>query len=121
MASIGEEGTKKKKNSFEVKIRNAIQSAFNFDFTLTNSTVSEDVKSVLVLSMAHEKDRFTVMLTCLGGRTKLPCQHYTQDWLCFHEQSLEVTGNRVKKVNFRTCLKWYYDKNLCFSFRLFLT
>ena len=38
-----------------------------------NSTVdAKGTKSVSIMTTGHEKDRFTVMLACLGEGTKLP-------------------------------------------------
>ena len=63
---------KRKEHDFDLKcIGNADQTPLTFDI-VTNSTVSEKgVKSVPILSTGHDKDRFTVMLACLGDGTKL--------------------------------------------------
>ena len=63
---------KRKEHDFELKcIGNADQTPLTFDI-VTNSTMSEKgVKSIPILSTVHEKDRFTVMLACLGDGTKL--------------------------------------------------
>ena len=63
----------RKKHDFELKyIGNVDQTPLTFDIA-TSSTVSEKgVKSVSILTTGHEKDRFTVMLACLGDGTKLP-------------------------------------------------
>ena len=64
---------KRKQHDFELgHIGNADQTPLTFDI-VTNSTVEEKgIKSVPVLTTRHDKDRFTVMLACLGDRTKLP-------------------------------------------------
>ena len=65
--------SKRKQHSFELKhIGNADQTPLTFDI-VTNSTVAEKgIKSVPILTTGHDKDRFTVMLACLGDGTKLP-------------------------------------------------
>ena len=65
--------SKRKQHSFELKyIGNADQTPLTFDI-VTNSTVAEKGnKSVPILTTGHDKDRFTVMLACLGDSTKLP-------------------------------------------------
>ena len=65
--------SKRKQHSFELKyIGNADQTPLTFDI-VTNSTVAEKGnKSVPILTTGHDKDRFTVMLACLGDGTKLP-------------------------------------------------
>ena len=64
---------KRKQHDFELRhIGNADQTPLTFDI-VTNSTVEEKgIKSVPVLTTGHDKDRFTVMLACLGDGTKLP-------------------------------------------------
>ena len=64
---------RRKKHDFELKyIGNADHFPLTFDI-VRNSTVSEKgVKSISILTTGHEKDRFTVMLACLGDGTKLP-------------------------------------------------
>ena len=64
---------KRKEHDFHLKyIGNVDQTPLTFDI-VTNSTISEKgVKSVPTLSTGHDKDRFTVMLACLGDGTKLP-------------------------------------------------
>ena len=63
---------KRKEHDFDLKcIGNADQTPLTFDI-VTNSTVSErGGKSIPILSTGHDKDRFTVMLACLGDGTKL--------------------------------------------------
>ena len=65
---------KRKEHDFDLKYAgNADQTPFMFDI-VTNSKESESVKgvkSVPILSTGHDKDRFTVMLACLGDGTKL--------------------------------------------------
>ena len=65
--------SKRKQQSFELKhIGNADQTPFTFDI-VTNSTVAEKgIKGVSILRIGHDKDRFTVLLACLGGGAKLP-------------------------------------------------
>ena len=62
----------RKKHDFELKyIGNADHTPLTFDI-VRNSTVSEKgVKSISILTTGREKDRFTVMLACLGEGTKL--------------------------------------------------
>lgn len=64
---------KRKQHNFKLsQIGNADQMPLTFD-VVTNSTVAEKgVKSVVVLTTGHEKDRFTVMLACCGDGSKLP-------------------------------------------------
>ena len=64
---------RRKQHDCELRhIGNADQTPLTFDI-VTNITVEEKgVKSVLVLAMGHDKDRFTVMLACPRDGTKLP-------------------------------------------------
>lgn len=64
---------KRKEHDFDLKyIGNADQTLLTFDI-VTNSTVSDrGAKSVPIVSSGHDKERFTVMLACLGDGTKLP-------------------------------------------------
>ena len=53
-------------------IGNADQTPLTFDM-LSNTTVySKGKKMVSIVMTGHEKDRFTVMLACLGDGSKLP-------------------------------------------------
>ena len=53
-------------------IGNADQTPLTFDM-LSNTTVnSKGTKMVSIVMTGHEKDRFTVMLACLGNGSKLP-------------------------------------------------
>ena len=82
-----------KEHNFDLKyIGNADQIPLTFDI-VTNSTVAEKgVKSVPLLSTGHEKDRFTVMLTCLGDGTKLP------PYVVFKWKTLPKNWNFPKEV-----------------------
>lgn len=64
---------KRKQHNYELRyIGNADQTPMTFDI-VSNSTVDKKgSKTVSILTTGHEKDRFTVMLACLGDGTKLP-------------------------------------------------
>ena len=51
-------------------IGNADQTPHTFDI-VTNTVSEKGVKSVSILTTSHKKDRFTIMLACLGDGTKL--------------------------------------------------
>lgn len=65
--------SKRKQHNFELRhIGNADQTPLTFDI-VTNSTIAEKgIKSVPIITTGHDKDRFTVMFTCLGDGMKLP-------------------------------------------------
>ena len=93
--------------TFELKyIGNADQTPLTFDI-VTNSTVSEKgVKSVSILTTGHEKDRFTVMLACLGDGTKLP------PYVIFKRKTLPKNANFPKEVIVRCQEKGWMDQGL---------
>ena len=64
---------KRKQHNYELRYTgNADQTPMTFDI-VSNSTVDKKgSKTVSILTTGHEKDRFTVMLACLGDGTKLP-------------------------------------------------
>ena len=97
----------RKKHDFELKyIGNADQTPLTFDI-VTNSTVSEKgVKSVSILTTGHEKDRFTVMLACLGDGTKLP------PYVIFKRKTLPKNANFPKEVIVRCQEKGWMDQGL---------
>ena len=96
-----------KEHNFDLKyIGNADQTPLTFDI-VTNSTVAEKgVKSVPLLSTGHEKDRFTVMLTCLGDGTKLP------PYVVFKRKTLPKNWTFSKEVVVRCQAKGWMDKAL---------
>lgn len=98
---------KRKEHDFDLKyIGNADQTPLTFDI-VTNSTVAEKgVKSVPLLSTGHEKDRFTVMLTCLGDGTKLP------PYVVFKRKTLPKNLNFPKEVVVRCQAKGWMDEAL---------
>ena len=53
-------------------IGNADQTPLTFDMPSNSTVDSKGTKSVSLMTTGHEKDRFTVMLACLGDGTKLP-------------------------------------------------
>ena len=74
---------------------------------MTNSTVSEkEVKSVSILTTGHEKDRFTVMLACLGDGTKL------LPYVIFKRKTLPKNANFPKEVIVRCQEKGWMDQGL---------
>ena len=95
----------RKKHDFELKyIRNTDQTSLTFDI-VTNSMVSEKgVKSMSILTIGHEKDRFTIMLACLGDGTKLPPQ------VIFKGKTLPKSGNFPKEVIVRCQEKRWMDQ-----------
>ena len=97
----------RKKHDFELKyIGNADQTPLTFDIA-TSSTVSEKgVKSVSILTTGHEKDRFTVMLACLGDGTKLP------PYVVFKRKTLPKKVNFPKGVIVRCQEKGWMDEGL---------
>ena len=96
---------KRKEHDFDLKyIGNADQIPLTFDI-VTNITASEKgVKSVPILSTGHDKDRFTLMLTCLGGGTKLP------PYVVFKRKTLPK--NFPKEVVVRCQAKGWMDERL---------
>ena len=84
---------KQKEHDFDLKYTgNADQTPRTFNI-VTNSTVSvKGVKSVPILSTGHDKDRFTVMLDCLGDGTKLP------PYVVFERKILPTNLNLKKKL-----------------------
>ena len=62
-----------KKHEYELSlIGNADQTPLPFDMPVNSTVDSKGTKSVSIMSTGHEKDRFTMMLACLGDGTKLP-------------------------------------------------
>ena len=62
-----------KKPKYELSlIGNADQTPLTFDMPSNFTVDSKGTKSVPIMTTGHEKDRFTVMLACLGDGTKLP-------------------------------------------------
>ena len=51
---------------------NADQTLLKFDMPANYTVDSKGKKTVSIMTTSHEKDRFTVMLACLGNGTKLP-------------------------------------------------
>ena len=98
---------KRKEHDFDLKyIGNADQTPLTFDI-VTNSTVSvKGVKSVPILSTGHDKDRFTVMLACLGDGTKLP------PYVVFKRKTLPKNLNFPKEVVVRCQAKGWMDETL---------
>ena len=98
---------KRKEHDFDLKyIGNADQTPLTFDI-VTNSTVSvKGVKSVPILSTGHDKDRFTVMLACLGDGTKLP------PYVVFKRKRLPKNLNFPKEVVVRCQAKGWMDETL---------
>ena len=96
--------SKRKEHDFDLKyIGNADQTPLTFDF-VTNSTVSvKGVKSVPILSTGHDKDRFTVMLACLGDGTKLP------PYVVFKRKTLPKNLNFPKEVDVRCQAKGWME------------
>ena len=84
---------KRKEHDFDLKyIGNADQTQLTLDI-VTNSTVSDrGVKSIPIMSSGHDKDRFTVMLACLGDGTKLP------PYVVFKRKTLQKNLNFPKEV-----------------------
>ena len=95
----------RKKHDFELKY---IVNTDQTPLTLTlNSTVSEKrVKSVSILTTGHEKDRFTIMLACLGDGTKLPL------YVIFKQKTLPKNANFPKEVIVRCQEKGWMDQGL---------
>ena len=63
----------RKKPKYELSlIGNADQTPLTFDMPSNSMVDSKGTKSVSIMTTGHEKDRFTVMLACLGDGTKLP-------------------------------------------------
>ena len=63
----------RKKHKYELSlIGNADQTPLTFDMPSNSTVDSKGTKSVSIMTTGHEKDRFTVMLACLGDGTKLP-------------------------------------------------
>ena len=82
------------------------QTPLTFDI-VTNSTVSErGVKSVLILNTGHDKDRFTVMLACLGDGTKLP------PYVVFKRKTLAKNLKFPKEVVVRCQANGWMDEML---------
>lgn len=98
---------KRKEHDFDLKcIGNADQTPLMFD-VVTNSTVSDrGVKSVPIVSTGHFKDRFTVMLACLGDGTKLP------PYVVFKRKTLPKNLNFPKEVVVRCQAKGWMDEQL---------
>ena len=64
---------KRKQHNYELRhIGNADQTPMTFDIVLNSTVDKKGSKTVSILTTGHEKDRFTVMLACLGDGTKLP-------------------------------------------------
>ena len=98
---------KRKEHDFDLKyIGNADQTTLMFDIVM-NSTVSDrGVKSVPIVSTGHDKDRFTVMLACLGDGTKLPL------YVVFKWKTLPKNLNFPKEVIVRCQAKGWMDEPL---------
>ena len=99
---------KRKKHDFDLKcIGNADQTPLTFDI-VTNSTVSDrGVKSVPIVSTGHDKDRFTVMLACLGNGTELP------PYVVFKRKTLPKNLNFPKEVVVRCQAKCLVSGSSC--------
>ena len=98
---------RRKKHDFERKyIGNPDQTPLTFDI-VTNSMVSEKrVKSVSILTIGHEKDRFTIMLACLGDGNNLP------PYVIFKRKTLPKNANFPKGVIVRCQERGWMDQRL---------
>ena len=73
----------RKKHEYELSlIGNADQTPLTFDMPANSTVDSKGTKSVSLITTGHEKDRFTVMLACLGDGTKLPPMWCLSEKLC---------------------------------------
>ena len=72
-----------KKHKYELSlIGNADQIPLTFDMPSNSTVDSKGTKSVSIMTTGHEKDRFIVMLACLGDGTKLPPYVVLNEKLC---------------------------------------
>ena len=97
----------RKKYSFDLKmIGNADQMPLTFDIASNSTVATKGVKSTPLLTTGHEKDRFTVMLGCLGDGTKLP------PYVIFKCKTLPKGMKFPLGVIVRTHPKGWMDENL---------
>ena len=62
-----------KKHEYDLPlIGNADQTLLTFEMLANFMVHAKGTKAVSIMTTGHEKDRFTVMLACLGDGTKLP-------------------------------------------------
>ena len=96
-----------KKHKYELSlIGNADQTPLTFDMPSNSMVDSKGTKSVSIMTTGHEKDRFTVMLACLGDGTKLP------PYVVFKRKTLPKDLVLPPGIHVRAQAKGWMDKSL---------
>ena len=96
-----------KKHKYELSlIGNADQTPLTFDMPSNSMVDSKGTKSVSIMTTGHEKDRFTVMLACLGDGTKLP------PYVVFKQKTLPKDLVLPRGIHVRAQAKGWMDKSL---------
>ena len=87
-------------------IGNADQTPLTFDMPSNSTVDSKGTKSVSIMTTGHEKDRFTVMLACLGDGTKLP------PYVVFKRKTLPKDLVLPRGIHVRAQAKGWMDESL---------
>jgi len=96
-----------KKYKFKLSlIGNADQTPLTFDMPANSTVDSNREKTVSIMTTGHEKDRFTVMLPCLGNGTKLP------PYVVFKWKTLPKDLVLTRGIHIRAQAKGWMDESL---------
>ena len=99
--------TERKKHEYELSlIGNVDQTPLTFDMPANSTVDSKGTKSVSIMTTGHEKDRFTVMLACLGDGTKLP------PYVVFKQKTLPKDLVLPRGIHVRAQAKGWMDESL---------
>ena len=97
----------RKKHEYDLSlIGNADQTPLTFDMPANSTVDAKGTKSVSIMTTGHEKDRFTVMLACLGDGTKLP------PYVVFKRKTLPKDLVLPRGIHVRAQAKGWMDESL---------
>ena len=97
----------RKKYQYDLSlIRNADQTLLTFNMPANFTVDSKGTKSVSIVTTGHEKDRFAVMLACLGDGTKLP------PYVVFKLKTLSKDLVLPRGIHVRAQAKGWMDESL---------
>ena len=99
--------TEQKKHENDLSlIGNADQTPLTFDMPANSTVDAKGTKSVSIMTTGHEKDRFTVMLACLGDGAKLP------PYVVFKQKTLPKDLVLPWGIHVRAQAKGWMDESL---------
>ncbi|KAK2549135.1 Pogo transposable element with KRAB domain [Acropora cervicornis] len=104
--------TEQKKHENDLSlIGNADQTPLTFDMPANSTVDAKGTKSVSIMTTGHEKDRFTVMLACLGDGAKLP------PYVVFKQKTLPKDLVLPWGIHVRAQAKGWMDESLVKDWR----